>query len=429
MGKQECRSPTVSQKDHITRHVPSNTDTQGLRCDEPDTNTETPPALEERDIEASKEQATADYVHPAPVTIPKSCRRGILGQFTLVAEVEDPKDYPRLTKWYITFVVALAAVAAPMGSAIILPALGQISAELHAEPSVTNIAVALYMLAMSVGPLWWSSFSESMGRRTVYIISFTLFIVWNIIAAVSSNIAMLIVMRLLDQGGGAAASVQAVGAGVILVFLIFALPETLKEIKPTPDEDNEEAASHEPPLTRVSSRQRVQQASKKWTRMLKLWFLDPLSIISYLRFPAVLITVYYASVTFGLLYALNISLQDTFSKAPYSFSTERLGLIYIPNSLGYFLASIFGGRWTDRIMAREAKKSGRCDESGKPMYRPEDRMRENAWIAAILYPAALIWYGWTAEKGVHWAVPLVANFFFGIGSMLVFAMSTTMLTE
>lgn len=56
-------------------------------------------------------------------------------------------------------------------------------------------------------------------------------------------------------------------------------------------------------------------------------------------------------------------------------------------------------------------------------------MRENAWIAAFLYPAALIWYGWAAEKGVHWVIPLVANFWFGVGSMLVFAMATTMLTE
>lgn len=69
------------------------------------------------------------------------------------------------------------------------------------------------MLSMSIFPLWWSSFSETLGRRTIYLVSFTLFLLWNILAAVSDNIAMLIVMRIL--GGGAAASVQAVGAGTI----------------------------------------------------------------------------------------------------------------------------------------------------------------------------------------------------------------------
>ena len=80
-------------------------------------------------------------------------------------------------------------------------------------------------------------------------------------------------------------------------------------------------------------------------------------------------------------------------------------------------------------MAREARRAGRYDEKGKLLYRPEDRMKENAWIAAILYPGALIWYGWTVQKGVHWIAPLIATFFFGVGSMLVFAMATTMLTE
>lgn len=60
-------------------------------------------------------------------------------------------------------------------------------------------------------------------------------------------------------------------------------------------------------------------------------------------------------------------------------------------------------------MHREARKAGRYDEKGKLVLRPEDRMRENAWIAAILWPGALIWYGWTAEKGVVWIVPMIAN--------------------
>ena len=61
---------------------------------------------------------------------------------------------------------------------------------------------------------------------------------------------------------------------------------------------------------------------------------------------------------------------------------------------------------TDSIMAREARKANRKDEKGKWIYTPADRMRENAWIAAFMYPAALIWYGWTAEKGVHWIAPV-----------------------
>lgn len=288
---------------------------------------------------------------------------------------------------------------------------------------------------------------------------------------------MLIVFRVLS--GGAAASVQAVGAGTIadiwesrergramgffylgplmgpllapicggalteafgwrstvwfltaygaLVFILvlFCIPETLARRKP--------AAAIEPSnsdgLTRVSTTRSVQVHTKKAAIWLKRCFLDPLEIITYLRFPAVAITVYFAAITFGSLYVLNIAIQSAFSQPPYNFPAITIGLLYIPGSSGYFVASIVGGRWTDRIMVRAAEKAQRYDANGKLIFLPEDRMRENTWISATLYPGALIWSGWTLQYGIHWTAPSVAHFFFGVGSMLVFSAVTTMLTE
>lgn len=303
---------------------------------------------------------------------------------------------------------------------------------------------------------------------------------------------MLIVMRIL--GGGASASVQAVGAGtladiwepfergramgmfylgpltgplfapiiggalsqhwgwkstmwfltiyggVVLVMLFFCLPETLARPKPQVQVEaagagvhgagDASAASPQHPLSRTASAaQSVQRRSRKTAAFLKRAFIDPLLIIRYLRFPPIALTVYYASITFGSLFVLNISCQAAFSAPPYQFSELIVGLLYIPSSLGYFAASLLGGRWIDNIMAREARKAGRYDARGHLVYLPEDRMRENAWLAATLYPAALIWFGWTVDKGVFWLAPAVAQFVFGFGSMLVFGAATTMLTE
>lgn len=431
------------------------------------------------DVESQASSPSAEPPTPPAIKIPKSQRRGLLSRFAILAEVEEPKHYSRQSKWFITFVVASAAAAAPMGSAIFyrkkgdyhdrlsfadytsVASLLEVSEDLHTTPTITNLSIAMYMLSMAIFPLWWSSFSETLGRRTVYIVSFSLFLLWNILSALSTSIAMLVIMRML--GGGAAASVQAVGAGtmadiwepkergkamgifylgplmgplvapivggalamklgwrstqwflaiyglVILVFLIFALPETLKQRSPIADDAGKKVhaeSSQRPDSNGVSSRQAVHHKSKKAVKTLKRSFLDPLRIVLLLRFPAVLITVYYASITFGSLYVLSISLESTFAKPPYNFSKFEIGLAYIPNSIGYLLASVFGGKWTDSIMAREAKKAGRYDAKGKLVYRPEDRMRENAWIAAFVYPAALIWYGWTAEKGAFWVVPV-----------------------
>ena len=147
--------------------------------------------------------------------VPRYKRAGLLGRFTILYEAEEPKDYPRPIKWWVTTIIACAAVTAAMGSSIILPALPEIERTFHTTPFVTNLSVAFYMLSMSLFPLWWSSFSETAGRRTVYLTSYILYIIFNSLAAVSSSISMFIVMRVLS--GGASASVQAVGAGTVSV--------------------------------------------------------------------------------------------------------------------------------------------------------------------------------------------------------------------
>jgi multidrug resistance protein len=359
-------------------------------------------------------------------------------------------------------------------------ALGQVSKDFNTSAALTNLSVAMYMLSMSIFPLWWSSFSETLGRRTIYLVSFAMFLLWNIIAAISTSIAMLIVMRVL--GGGAAASVQAVGAGtisdvwepkergramgifylgpllgpllapiiggalsevwrwrstqwfqaiyggILLIVLTFCLPETLAKRTPVvvrqPAADGKTCGQSE--LARTSTRQSIQRNTKQAAAIFKRCIIDPLSVIGYLRFPAVFATVYLASITFGTLYVLNVAIQKTFAEPPYNFKVIIVGLTYIPSSLGYVAASIIGGRWTDAIMHREARAAGRYDESGKLIFQPEDRMRENTMLAAAIFPGALIWFGWTAEKGILWIVPMIANFFFGFGTMIIFGTATTM---
>ena len=453
----------------------------------------------------SRAQSSARSARREAVKVARKDRRGLFARFTVVAEITDPYAYSRRLKWWLTFVISVAGSAAPMATSIILPALVDITRDFDSTATVVNLSVALYMLSMSIFPLWWSSFSETLGRRTIYLTSFALYFVFNVVAAISTSIGMFIAMRLLS--GGAAASVQAVGAGtiadiweskergqamgifylgplcgpliapimggvmaqslgwrsvqwflsiygaVILVFIFFALPETLGDPKGistlSDEEEPEEQPSSSTPnpadekhtpspqparptstLTRQpTNKSALHLKTTTYLTVLRRWFIDPLKIILYLKYPPIALCVGYASILFGALYALNVSVQQTFSVAPYGYSSAIVGLLYIPNSLGYFLSSIFGGRWVDSIMAREARKAGRYDDKGRLIYRPEDRMKENAWLGALMFPAALLVYGWTAHFGIHLAAPMIAGFFFGVGSMLIFAMVTTMLTE
>ncbi|KAI8953535.1 major facilitator superfamily domain-containing protein [Xylaria longipes] len=424
-------------------------------------------------------RSTASSTRPRHATpVPKEDRRGLLPWLSFVPEVDKPYHYSNSVKWMLTIFVAAAACAAPMGSSIFYPSLGEIAADLRVSKTVVNLSVAVYMLSMSIFPLWWSSFSETLGRRSIYLVSFALNAVFTAAGGLSHNIGQLIIFRILS--GGAAASVQAVGAGtiadiwetrergramgifylgpltgpllapiiggaltdafgwrstmyflavygaVIFALVLFGVPETL----PRRHQEQVLASVPHDTLSLVSTRRSVVQARTKIAgAWFKRVFLDPLSILKFLRFPAVALIVSYAAITFGTLYVLNICIQSAFSAPPYSFQPLIVGVLYLPGSLGYFLASLLGGPWLDRIMEREARKAGRYDERGRLIFYPEDRVRENAWLSSALYPGALVWFGWSVQSHLPVAVPSVANFFFGVGSMLVFSMATTMLTE
>lgn len=330
------------------------------------------------------------------------------------------------------------------------------------------MSVALYMLSMSIFPLWWSSFSEQFGRRSIYLISFGLFVVFSILSAVSTNMAMLIVFR--TCAGGASASVQAVGAGTIadiwesfergqamslfylgpllgpllapmfggvlaqelgwqstmwflsiyglccFLLLVFLLPETLARKR----DEQPQVSGATQELQRMTTTESAKVQTKRAAKVLKRYLIDPLSVILFLRFPAVAITVLVAAIAFGALFVGNIAIQNGFTHEPYGYSQLVVGFLYAPPGLGYILTSFFGGKWIDRIMAREARKANRYDEDGKLILLPEDRMRENAWIANTVYPLSLMVFGWTLQYGIHWIVPSIAMFCFGVSSMLVF---------
>ncbi|KAI1434277.1 major facilitator superfamily transporter [Xylaria sp. CBS 124048] len=439
-------------------------------------------------------RSAASSARPEPaIPIPAADRRGLFTWLLLVPEVDNPYNYNSGIKWMLTAFVAAAACAAPMGSAIFYPSLAEISHDLHVSATVVNLSVAVYMLAMSIFPLWWSTFSESLGRRSIYLTSFALNAVFTAASGLSQNIAMLIIFRTL--AGGAAASVQAVGAGtiadiwetrergramgifylgplcgpllapliggaltagfgwrstmyflavygaLIVALVLFGVPETLPrkfqqsaaaaaDDDAHDDDNNNNNNNNDNTLTRASThRSSVHARTRNAGVWLKRALIDPLSVLKFLRFPAVALIVTYAAVTFGTLYVLNICIQSAFGAPPYNFSPLIVGVLYVPGSLGYFLASMVGGLWIDRIMVREARKAGRYDDRGRLIFYPEDRVRENAWVSAALFPGALIWFGWSVQTHQHWIVPSIANFFFGVGSMLVFSMATTMLTE
>lgn len=76
--------------------------------------------LDEKDVESSMPTNPQGSIRGHAIKVPRVKRRGLLAKFSIIAEVKEPKDYPNRTKWFITFVVGMAALSAPLGSTIIL---------------------------------------------------------------------------------------------------------------------------------------------------------------------------------------------------------------------------------------------------------------------------------------------------------------------
>jgi hypothetical protein len=74
-------------------------------------------SIENRSVRRVQSRASSARSRPLSV-IPRSKRRGLLGRLTVVPEVENPYDYKPSTKWSLTFIIALATAAAPLGSTI-----------------------------------------------------------------------------------------------------------------------------------------------------------------------------------------------------------------------------------------------------------------------------------------------------------------------
>ncbi|KAI1174102.1 major facilitator superfamily transporter [Nemania sp. FL0916] len=422
---------------------------------------QTKPERPAQDPEDASHRPIEPEPEPEPEPVQRSERRGLLTSFLVIPEVKNPHYYGSSTKWLMTTIVALAGTTSSTGSSIFYPALRDVAADLDTTQVVTNLSLAFYLLAMAITPLWWSMYSELIGRRTIYLVSFFFFVVFSVICAVSRNIAMLIVFRVLS--GGAAASVQAVGAGtiadlfeprqrgkamgifflgplcgpgiapiiggalterfgwqstqyflaifggVLWLLILFFLPETVKAKHPSSNEQ-----TPKPKLT-------LGEFLKRCVR--------PLKTLGLLRHPPIFVAIYSGALAFAVTYVVYISIQSDFPIAPYHFTDVEVGLVYLAPTIGYAISSILGGRWHDSIMAREAKKAGRYGPDGKLKYLPEDRLKENVWIATILYPGTVLWFGWTLQKGIHWAVPAVASLVYGIFSMLLYGAVTTVLTE
>jgi hypothetical protein len=71
--------------------------------------------------------------------------------------------------------------------------------------------------------------------------------------------------------------------------------------------------------------------------------------------------------------------------------------------------ALFGATADKRVQAKKAKGD----------VSPEIRL-EGLIPAAICIPIGLFWYGWSAEKQIHWIMPIIGTGWVGLGLIGIF---------
>ncbi|KAI9251450.1 major facilitator superfamily domain-containing protein [Phascolomyces articulosus] len=364
---------------------------------------------------------------------------------------DDPQKLSMRHKHSIIFIVALSGISGPFASMIYMPGLLSVARDLNTSMEAVNGTVSAYIVFMGIAPLFWALFSDYYGRKRMYLLSIIMGVIASIFCAVSNNVAMLIVFRAIQASGSCAS--QTLGAGVIadtipvaqrgraygffymgpilgpiigpsvggalcqylgwqstfyftaifggvlLAFVAFFLPETLRKKRSKDNDDNNKSKHH---------------ALKEIITVFGPMF-------SMLRDPTVLLITIYSTVIFGCLFFLNPTITDTFQNI-YDYDEWEVGLCYLAFGVGLMMGSVIAGQVSDRILQLLRKKEPR----GK--VAPEMRLRA-AIPSFFLIPAGYLIYAWTTEYAVGVYAPIIGLFVYAFGQMSAFTPASVYLVD
>ncbi|KAH7391497.1 major facilitator superfamily domain-containing protein [Cadophora sp. MPI-SDFR-AT-0126] len=372
---------------------------------------------------------------------------------------EMPLNFPEKRKWLLISLLGSITFISPLASSMFAPGVSFMNKDFdNTSLILSSLTVSIFVLGYVVGPLILAPLSEIYGRRFILTGANTFFCVWQIGCALSPNLSALIVFRFLAGIGGSGC--LTIGGGVIAdlfqpdrrglatavysigplfgpvvgpvcggfiaqrigwrwVFWILLISGTIVSlgIEFFNRETNHRVLMHrkvtrlQKELNRPSLRSCYDPEGPVHTpsqillngivRPLKMLFLSPIVFLLSL----------YMAVAYGLLYLLFTTITQVFQET-YGWDPEICGLAYIGLGLGFFAGLVVVAKISDATVVRMTKANG-------GQFEPEMRLPACIFFACFI-PITFFWYGWSADKGVHWIVPIIGLIPFGFGMMGIF---------
>jgi multidrug resistance protein len=353
----------------------------------------------------------------------------------------------------------------PFGSSMLAPVVPQMMDE-FGENNVylASFVISVYVLGYAFGPLVIAPLSELYGRLWLYHVNTFLFIIFNIACALSTNLNMEIAFRFF--AGFAGVSPLTIGSGTIadmfkqeergMVMSLWTAPVLIgPTIGPLVGAYLGVGAGWRwdfwflaawagamfllalliqretyPPVLLARKTRRLQKetgnmklrsvlASDKTPGSLFLFsIIRPTKMLCLS--PIVLGLSIYIMICYGYLYLLFTTLTELF-ETTYHISHSNVGLTFLGIGVGQIVGLSGFAAISDRRLKQKAAANG---GEMKPEYRLEPLM-----VGAVMMPAALFLYGWSAEYGVQWFVPILGTAFVGGAMILIFMPIGTYLVD
>ncbi|KAF5134481.1 Efflux pump atB [Metarhizium anisopliae] len=312
--------------------------------------------------------------------------------------------------------------------------------------------------------------SEFYGRRPIYLVSWTTYVIFLIPQAVAKNIATILVFRFFDGFTGSAflaVSGGTVGdlfarhelqapmalfsvspfvgpslgpllggfinynadwrwtyyvlliwSGLVWGAVVFFVPETYhpillrnkaKKLRQGTGDDRWLA-----PMEKVH-KSVVQAVGRSLRRPFELLIFEPMCL-NLCLFSALLLGILYLFFgAFPLVFGTN-----------YGFNLWQVGTSFLGIFVGMILGVLTDPVW-HRVRTRLVQKLE--TETGIPgASEPEFRLPP-AIMGAFLVPAGIFMFGWSTYPWVHWIVPIIGSCIFAIGNVLLFTGIFTFLVD
>ncbi|EXK25929.1 hypothetical protein FOMG_17453 [Fusarium oxysporum f. sp. melonis 26406] len=365
-----------------------------------------------------------------------------------------PRNMPLLNKWLIVMVVCTATICVTCTSSIYTTTYTQLERDFSATRISSVLGLSTFVLGIAFGPLLTGPLSEHYGRRLIYLVSWSMFLIWTIPSALAQNMLTLIITRFfngffgsafLSVAGGTVGDIFSrdqlqrpmvlvslapfigpsigpllggfinsylhwrwtyylilVWATILLIGVAF-VPETFhpivlkikaRKLRSETGDDRYWASGEQMNKTRWKT------VALTLMRPFQLFFLEPMCLCLNL----------YSATLLGILYLFFGTLPQIF-RTNHGMNLWQSGLTFLGIIAGMIVAAATNPVWIRiRFWLLDKHKGTRAYGHSHPEYQLPPAIAGGALI-----PIGLFWFAWTTQGNVHWLVPVMGSSLFGCG--------------